>query len=154
MPADGILLEGGTIVDVHGGAAALGHDAVAADAAHQVDGMLDPLIGGVCERTPQVREALVAAALVNERRRWTAPRGRDGDLAGITGALRLNNQGIAALKPGDFAGLSGVTILLPVDNALSALPAGVFDGLGAVTVLNLTTTRSAREASRTGCSSR
>ena len=38
VPADGILLAGGTIVDAQGGAAALGHDAVAADAAHRVDG--------------------------------------------------------------------------------------------------------------------
>ena len=40
VPANGILLAGGTIVDAHGGAAALGHDAVAADAAHRVDGSL------------------------------------------------------------------------------------------------------------------
>ena len=37
---------------------------------------------------------------------WTRPA-----LAGIIATLRLNNLGIAALKPGDFAGLSGVTLL-------------------------------------------
>ena len=40
----------------------LGHDAVAADAAHKVDGSTPALTGGVCERTPQVRDALVAHA--------------------------------------------------------------------------------------------
>ena len=41
VPADGIRLAGGTIADAQGGAAALGHDAVAADAAHKVNGTLD-----------------------------------------------------------------------------------------------------------------
>ena len=129
VPADGILLGGGTIADAQGGAAALGHDAVAADAAHRVDGSTAVLTGGVCDRTPQVREALVAAtdcSLVTT-----------DDLAGITGTLRLNGLGIAALRPGDFAGLAGLQFLYLNDNALSALPAGVFDGLGAVTQLRL-----------------
>ena len=65
VPADGILLGGGTIADAQGGAAALGHDAVAADAAHRVNGSLPALTGGVCERTPQVRDALVAEAQAN-----------------------------------------------------------------------------------------
>ena len=66
MPENGILLAGGTIVDAQGGAAALGHDAVAADAAHRVDGSTAAPTGGVCERTPQVRDALVAAAQAND----------------------------------------------------------------------------------------
>ena len=63
VPANGILLSGGTIGDVNG-AALLGHDAVAADAAQRVDGSLPT--GGVCERTPQVRDALVAKAKAND----------------------------------------------------------------------------------------
>ena len=137
VPANAIQLGGGTIVDAQGGAAALGHDAVAADAAHQVNGMLDPLIGGVCERTPQVREALVAEAQANDAAVTDCSDVDATALAGISGALPLFGQGIAALKPGDFAGLTGVTDLILNDNALSALPAGVFDGLGAVTSLNL-----------------
>ena len=89
VPADGILLAGGTIVDGYGGAAALGHDAVAADAAHRVDGEKEALTGGVCERTPQVRDALVAAVAGA-----SDCIGGDGllddnidDLAGITGTL-------------------------------------------------------------------
>ena len=137
VPADGILLDGGTIADLHGGAAALGHDAVAADAAHQVNGTLDPLTGGVCDRTPQVREALVAKAQENRAAATNCSLVTTDDLAGITGTLALNNRGIAALKPGDFAGLGGVGQVLLSTNGLSALPAGVFDGLGAVSLLNL-----------------
>ena len=136
VPADGILLAGGTIVDVHGGPAFLGHGAVAADLAHRVDGSLTALTGGVCERTPQVRDALVAEAQANRLAAMDCSLVTTDDLAGIDG-VRLDSLGIAALKPGDFAGLAGVTSLLLNDNALSALPAGVFDGLGAVEVLNL-----------------
>ena len=138
VPANGILLAGGTIADAQGGAAALGHDAVAADAAHRVDGSTAVLTGGVCERTPQVRDALVAKAqandpLVTNCSKVDAMTSSPGSRA----ALALGRLGIAALKPGDFEGLSGVTTLLLNDNALSALPAGVFDGLDAVTLLNL-----------------
>ena len=136
VPADAIRLAGGTIVDGHGGAAGLGHDAVAADAAHRVNGSLTALTGGVCERTPQVRDALVAEAQANDAAVADCSQIGIDELAGIT-RLRLNGQGIAALKPGDFAGLSGVTFLSLSNNALSALPAGIFDGLGAVAVLNL-----------------
>ena len=111
VPANGILLDGGTIIDTQGGAAALGHDAVAADAAHKVNGMLDPLTGGVCERTAQVRDVLVAAAQENRLAAADCSLVTTDDLAGIAGTLRLEGQDIAALKPGDFAGLSGVTAL-------------------------------------------
>ena len=141
VPADGILLAGGTIADAHGGAAALGHDAVTADTAHKVDGSDEADTGGVCERTPQVRDALVAAAQAaaqaNDPDVEDCSQVGDTQLAGIAGALSLGGQGIAALKPGDFAGLSGVTLVSLSSNALSALPAGVFDGLDAVTLLNL-----------------
>ena len=130
VPADGIRLAGGTIVDAQGRAVLLGHDAVAADAAHRVDGSLPT--GGVCARTPQVRDALVAAAQVDN----CSLVGVD-DLAGIAGELRLSGLGISALKPGDFEGLSGVTRVTLSSNALSAVPAGVFDGLGAVALLDL-----------------
>ena len=138
VPADGIRLAGGTIADAQGGAAALGHDAVAADPAHKVDGGTQALTGGVCERTPQVRVALVAAAQANDAAVADCSGVDVTALAGIAGTLRLDGLGIAALKPGDLAGLSAVTSLLLNDNALSALPAGVFDGLGAVRILRLT----------------
>ena len=132
VPADGIMLAGGTIVDAQGGAAALGHDAVAADAAHKVDGSELVLTGGVCERTPQVRDAIVAAIGAAENCSQVTVE----QLATIT-ALRLNGQNITALKPGDFEGLTSVIQVFLSDNAISALPAGVFDGLSAVTGLQL-----------------
>ena len=138
VPANRILLAGGTIGDVNG-AALLGHDAVAADAAQRVDGSLPT--GGVCERTPQVRDALVAKAQANDPDVEDCSQVGDDDgideLAGIAGTLRLEGLDIAALKPGDFAGLSGVTGLFLNSSALSALPAGVFDGLDAVRILRL-----------------
>ena len=137
VPADGLRLAGGTIADAEGGAAMLGHDAVAADAAHGVNGSRGAPTGGVCERTPQVRAALVAAVQENDPEVEDCSQVGDDELAGIAGTLRLSGLGIAALKPGDLAGLSGVTILLLNGNALSALPAGVFDGLGAVGILSL-----------------
>ena len=143
IAANALALNGGTIANAHGGLALLGHDAVAADAKHQVDGDRDPaLTGGVCGRTAQVRDALVAAAQAN---RPAAQAGRPApsdcmkvdttDLAEITGVLRLGGKGIAALKAEDFAGLSGVTNLTLNDNALTELPAGVFNGLSGLTDL-------------------
>ena len=66
VPANGIRLAGGTIVDGYDAPAFLDHDAVAADAAHKVDGSAVAPTGGVCERTPQVRDALLAAAQAND----------------------------------------------------------------------------------------
>ena len=66
VPADGILLAGGTIADAQGGAAGLAHDAVAADAAHKVNGDRMALIGGVCGRTPEVRDVLKEHANAND----------------------------------------------------------------------------------------
>ena len=87
VPANGIRLAGGTIVDGYDAPAFLGHDAVAADAAHMVDGSAVAPTGGVCERTPQVRDALVAAAQANDAAVMDCS---DVDarsaLAGITGA--------------------------------------------------------------------
>ena len=50
-------------------------------------------------------------------------------LAALTGTLNLGDAGIATLKRGDFANLSGIDRLRLDDNDLTALPAGVFEGL-------------------------
>ena len=75
---------------------------------------------GVCDRTPQVREALreelpcadATAARLARRR-----------------ALRLDDSGIAALHSLDLSGLSGLRLLDLSGNDLEALPAGMFAGL-------------------------
>ena len=139
VPANALALAGGSIVevvaevDVDGAVVLLDHAAVAADAGHRVDGATAALTGGICDRTAQVRDALVAAVSEASDCSQVTP----AHLGALDGALLLSNMGIAALKAGDFAGLGEVTSLLLIGNALTALPAGVFDGLGALDILRL-----------------
>ena len=96
--------------------------------------VIDPLAGAitpVCDRTPQVRDAIVA----------TAPVSACGDvaeahLASIT-QLYLYEEKIRTLKPGDFDGLTVLTTLRLDGNELSSLPEGVFDNNTALTQLFL-----------------
>ena len=88
---------------------------------------------GICRRTQQVRDAIVAlvsgvsdCALVT-----------DAHLAAITSTLNLENQGISALAVGDFDGLTALTTLDLRENSLTTLPAGVLDGLTALMRLDL-----------------
>ena len=88
---------------------------------------------GICGRTQQVRDVIVAkisgvtaCALVT-----------DTHLAAITDTLNLESQGITALAAGDFDGLTALTTLSLANNSLSTLPAGVFDELTALTTLGL-----------------
>ena len=127
VPADAIVVTGASIAGAHGAAAMLGHDAVAADAAHTVDGSTPALTGGVCERTPQVRDALLTWAQGRNLPLTNCMQVTADHLAAI-GNLALDDLGLTALKAGDFADLSGVGTITMTDNALSALPAGVFEG--------------------------
>ena len=111
----------------------------------------------VCDRTPQVRDAIVAAVpSVSDCNDVT-----EAHLAAITGTLSLIGESITALAAGDFAGLTALEnlnlrvnplttlpagvfedltaleLLILADNALTTLPAGVFDGLTALTGLDL-----------------
>ena len=87
---------------------------------------------GVCERTEQVRDAIVAAVSgVSACANVTA-----AHLAAI-GFLDLSDAGITSLKEGDFDGLTALTRLDLDNNSLSNLPAGIFDGLTALTDLRL-----------------
>ena len=83
----------------------LGHDAVAADAAHRVDGSTPALTGGVCERTPQVRDALVAQAQGRDAAVTDCSKVTETHLAAVR-LLNLEDPGMTALKAGDFEGLS------------------------------------------------
>ena len=86
----------------------------------------------VCERTPAVRDAIVAAVSgVSDCVDLTPAR-----LAGI-GVLDVSNNQVATLQAGDFGGLTALTNLDLSDNALSALPPGLFDRLTGLTVLRL-----------------
>ena len=88
---------------------------------------------GICNRTPQVCGAILAAlppvvddcALVTE-----------AHLSSIT-SLNLGSHGITALQGDDFSGLSSLRLLDFNHNALSALPEGVFSGLSSLEDLSL-----------------
>ena len=88
---------------------------------------------GICGRTPQVRDALLSlipevtdCALVTE-----------AHLSAITDTLYLRRQEITALKAGDFAGLSRLSVLRLGSNSLTALPRGYFLRSGQLADLQL-----------------
>ena len=99
-----------------------------------------PLLDGavstpVSVRTPQVRDAIVAAVPgVNSANAVTAVH-----LAAIH-TLSLSSQSITTLKAGDFDGFTALATLTLNNNALSTLPAGIFDELTALTTLALNNT--------------
>ena len=85
----------------------------------------------ICDRTPQVRDAIMQAVEAN-------------DCAAVDSAtmaniekLDLNSKGLTALAPGDFAGLTSLQWLSLIYNRLAALPEGLFDGLTSLQELHL-----------------
>ena len=142
IAADSLAPGTGAIADATGMAVLLGHPALAAQAAHRVDGSLTHAFNptaGICGRTAPVRDGLLLAV-----------RARTGDtalgcaqvttthLGALSGTLILAHKGIGTLKPGDFANLGGIAALQLDNNDLTALPAGVFEGLDdTLTVLQL-----------------
>ncbi len=86
--------------------------------------------GGICDRTPQVQEAILTA--INQSN-LTCSGVTTTQLNGLTGTLSMDHAGITNLKAGDFAGLTGITALSMHRNRLKSFPAGVFTGLDAVT---------------------
>ncbi len=90
----------------------------------------------VCDRTPQVRDAIVAAVSgISNCRNVT-----ESHLAAIT-ILDLQRKGVTALKAGDFDGLDSVIRLWLRYNELAALPVGLFDGLTSLRTLYLNSNR-------------
>ena len=86
----------------------------------------------ICERTPQVAAAILAA--INPSPACEAV--LESDLALIT-SLDLSETGITSLASGDFTGLAALTFLDLDSNAFTTLPDGVFDNLAALTFLDL-----------------
>lgn len=92
-------------------------------------------VGGVCRRSPLVRDAIVAAAgfAVDGR---NCARVTTAHLAAI-GHLDLSGLGILALAPGDLTGLIGLRELDLADNRLITLPAKPFADLRKLERLDL-----------------
>ncbi len=89
----------------------------------------------VCERTPQVQEAIV------KKFREKVSTDIDCKLADTLLdqilELSLYDQGLTSLKVGDFSGLTDLRGLVLTENKLSVLPQNVFSGLSKLNELNL-----------------
>ena len=85
----------------------------------------------VCDRTVQVRDAIVAASGGDNCAQLTVR-----DMREIT-ALDLGDQDIATLRADDFGGLVRLKSLDLSDNLLTSLPRGVFDELYLLEILRL-----------------
>ena len=91
-----------------------------------------PAVTPVCNRTPQVRDAIVAILPgVDDCKDVTLTH------LAIISNLNLSNQEISTLKEGDFDGLSALTSLSIGNNQLTSLPANIFSGLSSLTRLDL-----------------
>ena len=106
------------------------HDGIQAGVGESLT--LEAAASGICDRTEQVREAILDqlpdisdCALVTGT-----------DLRSIT-ELSLSEMGITTLKSGDFRGLSNLEWLFLSNNELSVLPDGVFDNLTGLQWLDL-----------------
>ncbi len=94
-----------------------------------------PGINLLSDRTPQVRDAIVAAAGVSTPAEVT-----EAHLAAIT-SLGLAHRNITSLKAGDFDGLTSLEVLLLNNNRLTVLPETVFNELTSLRVLLLNSNR-------------
>ena len=110
------------------GAASNAHTPVEADVGKKVRVKVSFTDDGICGRTLQVRDALLAEISgVSDCADVTATH-----LAAISGNLGLNDTGITALAAGDFAGLTALERLNLSFNELTTLDAGVFAELTAL----------------------
>ena len=127
----------------------------------RIDSSITGLTGGVCDRHPAVRDAIVAKISATA----TCADVTDTHLSGQVGSLDLSGESIGSLHKRDFEGLTALHTLdlsnnaldhLPGDlfeplddtlrtlklnrNPLGALPAGLFDGLTGIRTLDLAVT--------------
>ena len=87
---------------------------------------------GVCDRTPQVRDALVAIVGGG-----VTCADVTADQLGRISVLSLGSERIETLQSDDFAGLTSLEQLDLYDNDLTALPPNIFAGLTNLRQLNL-----------------
>ena len=109
---------------------------------------------GVCDRTPEIRDALVLRTRASDCRDVTAshlgittlnlaglqlPALRKGDLSGLHNLriLDLSGVGFAEFPAGAFADLAHLETLRLRGNGFEAVPAGAFEGLSRLGTLDL-----------------
>ena len=115
FPANALALNGATIVSDYGVEALLTYLPTAAQTGHKVGGSREnpvQLTGGICDRTPQVRDELVDLVEANHSAVTNCSLVDPAvHLQELTGVLVLNGLGnpMTGLKAGDFAGLTGIT---------------------------------------------
>lgn len=90
---------------------------------------------GICNRTPQVRDAILATLRQTDCRRVTSSSLRAVEI------LHLHRSSLRRLRSDDFRGLSGLTGLYLDKNDLSTLPQDVFSGLANLQALSLSENR-------------
>ena len=102
------------------------HDGIQAGVGESLT--LEAAASGICDRTEQVRDAILEMLdHVSDCADVTA-----ADLSGITGFLWVVSNEALTLKSGDFASLDNLRTLYLYENQLSALPEDVFAGLGSL----------------------
>ena len=84
----------------------------------------------ICDRTPQVRDALLEAVDADDCAAVDSE-----SLAGVE-TLDLLSKRLTALRAGDFDGLASLQHLWLSGNHLATLPDGAFDGLTGCSVRN------------------
>ena len=131
LHSDPLRLNGATITAVSDGIAAVWNLAAERNIGAKVDSSGSALTGGICDRTPPVRYAIVAAVTAAS----DCSQVTEEHLAALTGTLTVN--GLTSVAAGDFAGLSGITGLTLTGSGIETLPAGLLDGLGPFTRLGV-----------------
>ena len=96
-------------------------------------------VAGVCDRTAQIVDAIVAKVDGVENCADVT----EEDLTGIS-LLYLRNEEISTLRTGDFTGLTGLANLDLSRNLLTALPADFFSSLVSLEILTLSDNRLTR----------
>ena len=94
--------------------------------------IIGPRYVPVVDRTPEVRDAIVAAVPNVSN----AVEVTKAHVAAIRD-LNLRNLGIIALKTGDFSGMTALTSLNLFNNQLSSLPSDIFEGLTSLNTVRL-----------------
>ena len=85
---------------------------------------------GVCERTPEVRDAIVLEV-------YGVTRCEDITAEHLARIGAFGVFGLTELREGDFAGMAGLGYLIIVESRFTSLPEGVFAGLTNLRELNL-----------------